>query len=59
MHKTVEELLATTSAVELNEWRAYFKIKNEREEERKTRRKMADGAVKGAAEMTKKLRAKR
>jgi len=59
LHKTVEELLATTSATELIEWQAYFKIKNEREEERAKRRKMEAGAVTGAANMTRKLRAKR
>jgi hypothetical protein len=59
LHKTVEELLATTSATELIEWQAYFKIKNEREEERAKRRKLEEGAVKGAADMTRKLRAKR
>lgn len=56
---SVQTLLATTSSIELAEWQAFFKVKEEREKEREQRRQMQDGAVKGAAEMTQQLRAKR
>ena len=57
--KSVEELLRTTSAAELSEWRAFYRLERKLHEELAEDQAMERDAINGAHEIRSQLRGER